>query len=72
MIGTLSGIALIAAGGVLALLYRHWAKLDAESRKKMSDRRSKRLHPGKSSAAQGADASAIHRKGNTRQTFGRR
>jgi hypothetical protein len=72
MIGTLSGIALIAAGGVLALLYRHWAKLDAESRKKMSERRSKRLHPGKSSAAQGAEASAVHRKASTKPTFGRR
>lgn len=72
MIGTLSGIALIAAGGVLALLYRHWAKLDAEGRKKMSERRSKPVHPGKSPAAQGAAASEVHRKANTKPTFGRR
>jgi hypothetical protein len=72
MIGTLSGIALIAAGGVLALLYRHWAKLDAESRKKMSERRSKGLHSGKSAAVQEGDASAARGRSSSRPTFGRR
>jgi hypothetical protein len=68
MIGILSGIALIAAGGVLALLYRHWAKLDAESRKRMSERQTKGLHPRKPSEVQGTSTG----KHKTTPTFGRR
>ena len=51
MTGTLLGFAIIAAGAFVAWLYRQWARADADSLKKMSEREFHKSQPNRKAGA---------------------
>ena len=51
MTNTLLGFAIIAVGAFLAWLYRQWARADADSLKKMSEREFQKSQPNRKAGA---------------------
>jgi hypothetical protein len=73
MTGTLLGFAIIAAGAFVAWLYQYWARADADSLKKMSEREFHKSQPNrKAGTARPADANSARDKRNNAHHFGRR
>jgi len=73
MTGTLLGFAIIAAGAFVAWLYQQWARADADSLKKMSEREFQKSQPNrKAGAARVAGSGAARDKRNNAPHFGRR
>lgn len=73
MTGTLLGFAIIATGAFLAWLYQQWARADADSRKKMSEREfNKSQAQRKAGTARTADSGSARDKRNKAPHFGRR
>jgi hypothetical protein len=73
MTSILLGFAIIAAGVLLAQLFRRWARSDADGRKKMSDRDFNKPQPVRTAAtAQVTDAASKFGKRPQAREFGRR
>jgi len=73
MTNILLGFAIIAVGAFLAWLYRQWARVDADGRKKMSEREFQKSQPQrKAGAARVGDAGPTHAKRSGAPQFGRR
>jgi len=73
MTSILLGFAIIAAGVLLAQLFRHWARSDADGRKKMSDRDFNKPQPVRmATTAQVTDAGSKFGKRLQAREFGRR
>jgi hypothetical protein len=73
MTNILLGFAIIAVGAFLAWLYRQWARVDADGRKKMSEREFQKSQPQrKAGTARVGDAGPTHGKRSGAPQFGRR
>jgi hypothetical protein len=73
MTGTLLGFAIIAAGAFVAWLYQQWARADADSLKKMSEREFQKSQPNrKAGASRVAGSDSARDKRHNAPHFGRR
>lgn len=73
MTGTLLGFAIIAAGAFVAWLHQQWARADADSLKKMSEREFHKSQPNrKAGPARVAGSDSGSDKRHNAPHFGRR